>query len=82
MANLITRHMKNMTRTALAFTPISCQGIGHLVRQYVPPCSMFIYLMDGKCSVCHARFPDEGDDVWRPGLRRWRDALYEVPVAR
>jgi hypothetical protein len=48
MANLITRHMKNMTRTALAFTPISCQGIGHLIRQYVPPCSMFIYLMDGK----------------------------------
>jgi hypothetical protein len=25
---------------------------------------------DKVCSVCHARFPDEGDDVWRPGLCR------------
>jgi hypothetical protein len=23
----------------------------------------------GGCSVCHARFPEEGDDVWRPDLR-------------
>jgi hypothetical protein len=22
------------------------------------------------CSVCHARFPDEGGYVWRPGLHR------------
>jgi hypothetical protein len=32
-----------------------------------------------ECSVCHARFPDEGDDVWRPGLRRrGRRSLGEV----
>jgi hypothetical protein len=31
------------------------------------------------CSVCHARFPDEGDDVWRPGLRGCgRRSLREV----
>jgi hypothetical protein len=27
------------------------------------------------CSVCHARFPDEGDDVRRPDLCRYGDAL-------
>jgi hypothetical protein len=27
-------------------------------------------LFDLVCSVCHARFPDEGGDVWRPDLRR------------
>jgi hypothetical protein len=26
---------------------------------------------DDNCSVCHARFPDGGDDVWRPGLCRY-----------
>jgi hypothetical protein len=31
------------------------------------------------CSVCHARFPEEGDDVWRPGLRgRGRRSRREV----
>jgi Plavaka transposase len=48
MANSVTRHMKNMTRTALGSSPISCRGIGHLVRRYVPPHSMFIYLTNGK----------------------------------
>jgi hypothetical protein len=28
-----------------------------------------------QCSVCHTRFPDEGDDVWRPDLCRYGDAL-------
>jgi hypothetical protein len=28
------------------------------------------------CSVCHARFPDEGDNVWRPDrCRRERRSL-------
>jgi hypothetical protein len=24
-----------------------------------------------QCSVCHTRFPDEGGEVWRPGLCRY-----------
>jgi hypothetical protein len=32
-----------------------------------------------RCSVCHACFPDEGVDVWRPVLRRrGRRSLGEV----
>jgi hypothetical protein len=39
-----------------------------------------IRMKEGKiCSVCHARFPEEGDDVWRPGLRGCgRRSLREV----
>jgi hypothetical protein len=37
------------------------------------------------CSVCHARFPDEGDNVWRPGLygcgrRSLREVRNEVTI--
>jgi hypothetical protein len=34
-------------------------------------CLRPLIAIDLKCSVCHAHVPDEGDDVWRPGLCRW-----------
>jgi hypothetical protein len=36
---------------------------------YLVPVQEAISKGELACSVCHARFPSEGDDVWRPDLR-------------